>query len=218
MPRFSLRARLLGAAIAVSSVGGAYVIAQPLLVSRAAASDAAAKAPPAMPVSVAVVESREVTPFDEFSGRLEAVERVEVRARVAGQIQTVHFREGELVKAGDLLVTIDPAPYAAEVDRLKAQLAAAQARVALTKNDLERGQRLFETKISVSQRVLDERENASSEADANYAAAQAALKAAQLNLDYTQVRAPVSGRVGKLEITTGNLVASGATAPLLTTL
>ncbi len=217
MPRISLRARLLGAAVALTLVGGAYVIATPALISRAVASDAA-KAPPATPVSVAVVESRDVTPFEEFSGRLEAVERVEVRARVAGQIQTVHFREGELVKAGDLLVTIDPAPYAAEVDRLKAQLAAAQARVALTKTDLERGQRLFETKISVSQRVLDERENASSEAEANYAAAQAALKAAQLNLDYTQVRAPVSGRVGKLEITTGNLVASGATAPLLTTL
>ncbi|WP_341991192.1 efflux RND transporter periplasmic adaptor subunit [Azorhizobium sp. AG788] len=218
MLRLSLRARLLGAAVALTAVGGAYALVSPTMISRAVASDAAAKAPPAMPVAVAIVESRDVTPFDEFSGRLEAVERVEVRARVAGEIQKVHFREGELVKAGDLLLTIDPAPYAAEVDRLKAQMAAAQARVALTKSDLERGQRLFETKISVSQRVLDERENASSEADANYAAAQAALKAAQLNLDYTQVRAPVSGRVGKLEITTGNLVASGATAPLLTTL
>ncbi len=219
MPHLSLRARLLSAAVALTLVGGAYVLVDPTFVSRAVASDAAApKAPPATPVSVAVVESRDATAIDEFSGRLEAVERVEVRARVAGEIKKVHFREGELVKAGDLLLTIDPAPYAAEVDRLKAQLAATQARVALTKSDLERGQRLFETKISVSQRVLDERENASSEADANFAAAQAALKAAQLNLDYTQVRAPVSGRVGKLEITTGNLVASGATAPLLTTL
>ncbi len=95
----------------------------------AQANAPAASAPQATPVSVAVVEQRNVEIWDEFSGRLEAIERVEVRSRVAGAVQSVHFREGALVKQGDLLITIDPAPYAAEVDRAQAQLAAAEARV-----------------------------------------------------------------------------------------
>ncbi|MGU3494322.1 efflux RND transporter periplasmic adaptor subunit [Xanthobacteraceae bacterium A53D] len=216
MLRTSLRARLLGAAIAMSIAAGGYVVLSPFEAQHAAANGAAA-APPAVPVSVAVVESRDVTPYEEFSGRLEAIERVEVRSRVGGAILDVHFKEGELVQAGDALVTIDPAPYAAEVDRLKAQVVAAEAQVSLTKSDLERGQRLFDNR-TVAQRDLDERLNASRAAEANLKAAQAALRAAQLNLDYTEVRAPVSGRVGKIEITAGNLVTGGGSGPLLTSL
>ena len=159
-------------------------------------------------MSVAFVEQRDVAIWDEFSGRLEAIERVEVRSRVAGAVQSVHFREGALVKQDDLLITIDPAPYAAEVDRSRRRLAAAEARVLLTKSDVERGEQLSGTRI-ISQRELDQRVNAQSEAEANVRAAQAALQSAQLNLDYTQVRAPVAGRVGRLEITVGNLVAAG---------
>jgi len=92
-------------------------------------------APPAMPVAVATVAASEVTTWDEFSGRLEAIERVEVRSRVAGQVKSTHFREGALVKAGDLLVSIDPAPYAAEVDRADAAVIAAQARVSHSKSE-----------------------------------------------------------------------------------
>ena len=169
------------------------------------------------PVSVATVEQREIALWDEFSGRLEAVERVEVRSRVAGAVHAVHFREGALVKQGDLLITIDPAPYAAEVDRAQAQVQAAQARVLLTKGELERGEQLSGSRI-ISQKDLDQRLNANREAEANLAAARAALQANQLNLDYTHVRAPVTGRVGKLEITVGNLVAAGPGAPVLTTL
>jgi multidrug efflux system membrane fusion protein len=180
------------------------------------AADAPA-APPATPVSVAQVEQREAMIWNEFSGRLEAVERVEIRSRVAGAVQAVHFREGALVKTGDLLVTIDPAPYAAEVERLKAQVAATEARVALTKNDLDRARQLANSP-ALSQRDLDQRLNASREAEANLAAARAALQGAQLNLDYTQVRAPVAGRVGRLEITVGNLIAAGPGAPVLTSL
>jgi multidrug efflux system membrane fusion protein len=183
----------------------------------AQANAPASQKPQATPVSVAVVEQRNVDIWDEFSGRLEAVERVEVRSRVAGAVQAVHFREGSLVRKDDLLITIDPAPYAAEVDRATAQVAAAQARVLLTKNDVARGELLSGTRV-ISQRELDQRVNARSEADANLKAAEAALKTAQLNLDYTQVRAPVSGRVGRLEITIGNLVAAGPGAPVLTTL
>lgn len=180
-------------------------------------SSPASQAPQAMPVSVAVVEQRDVAIWDEFSGRLEAVERVEVRSRVAGAVQAVHFREGTLVKQGDLLVTIDPAPFAAEVERAEAQVIAARARVQLTKSELERGQHLFGSR-NISERDLDQRLNASREAEANLRAAQAALQSTRLNLGYTEVRAPVAGRVGKREITVGNLVAAGPDAPVLTTL
>ena len=107
---------------------------------------------------------------------------------------------------GDLLVTIDPAPYAAEVDRLQAQVRGCQARVSFTKSELERGQQLLGLAHAFAQREVDQRTNAYREAEANLRAAKAALQAARLNLDYTQVRAPVAGRVGRLEITVGNLV------------
>ena len=158
-----------------------------------------------------------VSLWDEFSGRLEAVERVDVRSRVAGAVKSVHFTEGALVKRDDLLFTIDPDPYAAEVERARAQMIAAQARLAYAKSEHHRAQRLW-AESAIAQRELDERVNGEQEADANLRAAQAALQSARLNLDYTQVRAPVSGRVGRLEITVGNLVAAGPGAPVLTTL
>ena len=173
--------------------------------------------PPATPVSVATVVAGDVAVWDEFSGRLEAVERVDIRSRVAGAVQSVHFREGSLVKKGDLLLTIDPAPYASEVERAAAQVVAAEARVAFAHSEHERARRLLEER-AIAQREHDERSNASREADANLRAAQAAAHSAQLSLGYTQVRAPVAGRVGRLEITVGNLVAAGPGAPVLTTL
>nr|WP_297387935.1 efflux RND transporter periplasmic adaptor subunit [uncultured Roseateles sp.] len=199
---------------AVAAVVGALVVG---LHSQQAVANQPSGAPQAIPVSVAAVASQDVAAWDEFSGRLEAVERVDVRARVSGAVQSVHFREGALVKAGELLITIDPAPYQAEVDRAEAQVLAAQARVSYTKSELERSTRLWSER-AIAQRELDERSNASNEANANLRAAQAALQSAKLNLGYTQVRAPVAGRVGKLEVTQGNLVAAGPGAPVLTTL
>jgi multidrug efflux system membrane fusion protein len=178
---------------------------------------AAAAPPPATPVSVATVTESDVAIWDEFSGRLEAIERVDIRSRVAGALQSAHFREGAMVKQGDLLITIDPAPYAAEVDRAEAQVVAAQARVTYTKSEQERARRLWEDS-AIAQRELDERVNAQREAAANLRGAQAALQSARLNLGYTRVRAPVAGRVGRLEVTVGNLVASGPGAAVLTTL
>ena len=186
-------------------------------VSDSGARADVATAPPAMPVSVATVVQTEVAAWDEFSGRLEAVERVDIRSRVAGTLQAVHFREGALVRKGELLLTIDPAPYAAEVERAGAQVAAAQARLAQAKGEHDRSQRLW-SEQAISRREFDERTNGKGEADANLRATQAALQTAQLSLGYTQVRAPVSGRVGKLEVTVGNLVAAGPSAPVLTTL
>jgi multidrug efflux system membrane fusion protein len=185
--------------------------------SGSARAETAAAKPAAVPVSVAVVTPRETAPWDEFSGRLEAVERVEIRSRVAGAIQEIHFREGALVNQGDLLVLIDPALYAADVARAEGQVAAAKARVVLTKSDFERGQQLSGSN-TISQRDVDGRVNAYREAEANLKAAEAALKTAQLNLSYTEVRAPVAGRVGKIEITVGNLITAGPGAPMLTTL
>ncbi|MES3002086.1 MAG: efflux RND transporter periplasmic adaptor subunit [Pseudomonadota bacterium] len=177
----------------------------------------ASTAPQATPVSVASVSESEVTAWDEFSGRLEAVERVDVRSRVAGAVQAVHFREGALVRKGDLLITIDPAPYAADVERAEAQVAAAQARVNNTQSDHARAQRLWDDR-AISQREFEDRLNAMREAEANLRAAQAQRETTRLNLSYTQVRAPVAGRIGRLEVTVGNLVAAGPGAPVLTTL
>jgi len=183
----------------------------------AEANAQAAAAPQATPVSVATVVQSQVAAWEEFSGRLEAIEHVELRSRAAGTVQAVHFREGALVKTGDLLVTIDPAPYAAEVERAEAQVAAAQARVTHLTSEHARAERLWEEQ-AIAQRELDERTNALREAQANLRAAQAALQSARLNLGYTQVRAPISGRIGKIEVTVGNLIAAGPGAPVLTTL
>ncbi len=174
-------------------------------------------APQAMPVVVAPVVESDVAQWDEFSGRLEAVERVEVRSRVAGAIQSVHFTEGALVRRGDLLVTIDPAPFAAEVDRAEAQRVAARARLDLAASELERARRLWQ-ESAIARRELDARVNGEKEAQANLRAAEAALQAARLSLGYTQVRAPVAGRAGRLEVTVGNLVPAGPGAPVLTTI
>jgi multidrug efflux system membrane fusion protein len=203
-------------AIAVGGALAVTALAAAVLGHRASGA-AAPAAPRAMPVMVTAVTPTEVTPWDEFSGRLEAVDRVDVRSRVAGAVLAVHFREGALVKAGDLLVTIDPAPYAAEADRANAQVLAAQARLDNASSELDRAQRLWE-ESAVAKRELDERVSARREADANVHAAQAALHSAKLNLGYTEVRAPVSGRVGRLEVTVGNLVPAGPGAPVLTTL
>ena len=181
------------------------------------AGESAAAVPPAPPVSVATVAQTEITAWDEFSGRLEAVERVDVRSRVAGALQSVHFREGSLVRKGDLLITIDPAPYAAEVERASADVAAAQARLSFSRSEQARAQRLWDDK-AIAERELDERRNAGLEADARLRAATAALQTSRLSLGYTQVRAPVAGRIGRVEVTVGNLVAAGPGAPVLTTL
>ena len=200
----------------VASIFGAALMVQ--VPSKPAKAEAAATGEvPAVPVTVAVVENKNVVTWQEFSGRLEAIDRVQIRSRVAGAIQSVDFREGALVKAGDLLFTIDPQPFQTAVTQAEGQYASAEARVKLAKTQLERGERLAQSN-SVSQSDIDQRQNALSEAEASLKTAQATLDAAKLELSYTEVRAPVSGRVGKVEITTGNLVAGGSASPALTTL
>lgn len=219
MKYLSFGGRVLAAGAALAILGGAAALLVPVLSGNAQSEAPQQNAMPPAPVSVAVVEQHEVVIWEEFSGRLEAVDRVEVRSRVAGAVQAVHFREGALVKAGDRLVTIDPAPYAAEVERLEAEVAAAEARLALAKKELERGRQLQQSGSSaIAQSTLDQRVSAYREAQASLSAARAALRSAQLNLSYTEIAAPVAGRVGRIEVTVGNLVAAGPSAPVLTTI
>jgi len=181
-------------------------------------AEAAVKpAAPVMEVDVATVVSKTITDYQNYSGRLEAVDKVEIRPLVPGTIVAVHFADGALVKKGDPLFTIDPRPYVAQVDQAAAQLAAAQARNGYTSTDAARAERLLADN-AIAKRDYDEKQNASHEAAANLKAAQAALETAKINLTYTQIVAPVSGRVSRAEMTVGNIVSTGSSAPLLTTL
>ena len=213
----SKRWALAGAGLGIALSASAAVLFLELPVSTTAIASDTPAVPPAVPVTVAQVAGRDITVWEEFSGRLEAVNRVQVRSRVAGAIQSVDFREGALVKAGDLLFTIDPAPYEAAVAQREGQVAQSEAKVKLARLELDRGNKLIENR-TISQSILDQRQNAFVEAQASLRTAKAALQSAKLELGYTKVRAPVAGKVGRIEITVGNLVAAGSTSPALTTL
>lgn len=185
------------------------------VVLAACSRNEAAPAPAAPPaVTVAEVVTRQVTEFDEFTGRIEAVERVEIRPRVSGYIASVNFTEGAEVRAGDVLFVIDPRPYEAELKRAEAEHTRAVTALALATSERERAVRLLDLK-AISQEEFDSRLAGSEQAAANVQAAEAAVDAAQLNLSFTRVLAPIAGRVGKAEITAGNLVTGGQT-PLTT--
>jgi len=180
-----------------------------------AAARAAAVAPPPPQVDVAQVVARRVTEFDEFTGRFEAVERVEIRPRVSGYIASVNFAEGREVKKGDVLFVIDPRPYEADYKHAKAQVDQARSQSELAKSERERATRLLQAH-AISQEEYDTRVAGLQQADANVEAAQAALDTAALNLTFTRVTAPISGRISRALVTEGNLVTSGQT--MLTTL
>ncbi|MGY3604700.1 MULTISPECIES: efflux RND transporter periplasmic adaptor subunit [unclassified Bradyrhizobium] len=216
-PRSGRFRRIVGGIVIVGAVAAAGSVLSGRYFYAAQATSAATAPEQAVAVTVAAIEPRQANLWDDFSGRLEAIDRVELRPRVAGAILATNFTEGSLVKAGDVLFKIDPAPYAAEVDKAKAQLEAAKARVVFTTSELERGAQLVGNAV-VTRRDYDQRDNANREAIANVKAAEATLQTAKLNLDYTEVRAPVDGRVGKFEVTVGNLVAAGTASPVLTSL
>jgi len=172
-------------------------------------------AAPLAQVTVAAAISRKVTEFDEFTGRFEAVERVEVRPRVSGYISSVHFKDGSEVKKGDVLFVIDPRPYVAERDKARAQLAQARSQLILARSERDRATKLL-AQHAISQEEFDTRASGLEQGQANVEAAQAALDAAALNLDFTRLTAPISGRIGRALVTSGNFVTNGQT--LLTTL
>jgi RND family efflux transporter MFP subunit len=175
--------------------------------------------PPQAPeVTVARVQTKRIQDWDDFTGRLEAVESVEVRPRVSGYIDRVAFSEGSVVRRGDLLFEIDPRPYQADYDRAAAELVRMKTAQDLSGTELSRVQKLKDSG-AVSQEEYDERKATLAQAEANVAGAKAALNSAALNLGFTKVISPIDGRVGRAEITRGNLVTGGSNGgTLLTTL
>jgi RND family efflux transporter MFP subunit len=175
--------------------------------------------PPSAPeVMVAPVLHQKIVDWDEYTGRFQAIDTVEVRPRVSGYIDRVLFREGQAVKKGETLIVIDPRPYQADFDRAKANLALAKAQRELATLEADRVHKLKDSG-AVSQEELDERVSALHQQDASVAAAQAAFDAAALNLSFTNVTAPVDGRASRAEVTRGNLVTGGNNGgTLLTTI
>ncbi|MDQ0009185.1 multidrug efflux system membrane fusion protein [Luteibacter jiangsuensis] len=164
-----------------------------------------AAAPPAPEVTVAQVLLRPVSDTNAFTGRIQAVDTIQIKPRVSGYVDSIHFREGATVKKGDLLFTIDPRPYRAEVDRLAANLAQARAESKNADANAARGTKLVE-QHAVSREEADRLDTAAASAKAQVASVQAALDNARLNLSFTEVRAPVDGKVSNAQITPGNLV------------
>jgi len=171
-------------------------------------------------VTVSQPQLATVTNWDEYPGHLEAVEMVEIRARVSGYIDSIHFQDGAEVKADDLLFVIDPRPYQADLEQVQARRQQAETHLELVQNDLKRAESLRGTK-AISEEEYDSRSKAVREGEAALAAAKANEATARLNLDYTQIKAPVSGKIGRRLLTIGNFVqlqGNNGSATLLTTL
>lgn len=178
-------------------------------------ADAQGGPPMAPPVSVAPTVQRAVQTQDEFTGRLEATETVDIRPRVGGTLEAVHFKAGDEVKRGQLLFTIDPRPYRAELARLEAQLASARTASALAAGEQARAQKLLAQR-AISQQEADALTASAANNQSSVKAAEAAVTAARLNVEYSQIRAPIAGKASRNNISVGNLVAVGD--PVLTTL
>lgn len=172
--------------------------------------------PQAPEVGVAEVIEKNVQQWNEFSGRLMPLDQVEIRPRVSGMIESIHFTNGAMVQKGDLLFIIDPRPYAAQVARAQGTLVSTQAQANLLQTELSRAELLIKDNV-ISKSEYDTRQNAYQVILAKLQSAQAALDAAKLNLDFTKVRSPITGRISRAEISCGNLVEAGSPAALLAT-
>ena len=177
---------------------------------------ASSSPPPPPPVTVARPLQKAITEWDEYTGRFSAVASVEVRARVSGFINSVHFKDGQLIKQGDLLFVIDPRPYKLAVEQSTAEVARAKARLDIATLDVERAAPLVRSQ-TLTEREFDTRRSTQRDTAAQVASAEASLKQAQLNLEWTEVRAPISGRISDTRVDAGNLISGGqAGATLLT--
>lgn len=169
------------------------------------------------PVSVAAAIEREITLTDEFPGQIEALETVAIQARVNGYLQSIHFKPGTEIKRGDLLFVIDPRPFAARLVKVEATLANSHAQLALAKAELKRQTDMLETHAT-SEREFEAATAAVQSLEAGIRGNQASIASARLDLEYTRITAPIDGRVGKDEVTVGNLVQGDSGSPVLTTL
>ena len=176
-------------------------------------------APPAPPVTVANPVYKEIVEWDEYPGQFKAVDAIEVRARVSGYLEQIHFVDGQVVHQGDLLFTIEKRPFQIALDSARAQLAEASAQLSLAGRNLKRYEKMREGNI-VGESDYDDRVEAVSAGKAAVAAAQAQVEQAELDLGYTEIRAPVTGRISKHEVSAGNLITGGYTGDvtLLTTI
>ena len=165
-------------------------------------------APPPANVTVAKPQKQNVTDYDEYVGRFVSVDMVEVRARVSGYLEKIHFQDGQLVKQGDLLFTVDRRPFETTVAQTRAQLAQARANQAFAEGDLARGSQLVRDK-TITEQTFDQRTQAKRVAEASVAAQEAAVRQAELDLQFTELRAPVAGRIGDRRVSPGNLVTGG---------
>lgn len=205
---------LFGASIVT---GLAFYVQDRVANASAPDADSAKQAPAAMPVTVQIVASKPVQIWNKYSSRLEAVDFAEIRPQVSGTISEVKFEGGQSVEAGDVLYVIDPRPYEAAVNQVKAELNVAKTQASLTWKELKRAKELIKVD-AIPKRILDERTSAHSVAAASVKAVQARLERNEIDLDNAYVKAPISGRVSRAEIKVGNLVAAGPTAPLLTSI
>ncbi|MDH2065835.1 efflux RND transporter periplasmic adaptor subunit [Pantoea sp. GD03673] len=199
---------------------GLTLLGMVLLITQLSGCDkgVAQNAPPPPPeVSAAPVLIKPVSQWDNFNGRVEAVQSVQLRPRVSGYIDAVNYREGDEVRKGQVLFTIDDRSYRAALEQAKAELARARSQASLARSESGRSEKLIGTQ-AISREVWEQRRSAASQAQADVLAAEAAVDMAQLNLDFTRVTAPIDGRASRAMITAGNLVTAGDSASVLTTL
>ncbi|WP_395023093.1 efflux RND transporter periplasmic adaptor subunit [Dongia sp.] len=210
--RWILTCLVLGAAV----FGGGYWYFQHY---KAPPQQAQAAPPPVLPVTVSKPRVETITEWDEFTGQFEAVDSVEIRARVSGYLDKIGFEDGQMVKKGDMLFVIDPRPFEIALKSAQSSLASANARVALAKQQLGRAETLKQ-KDFTSQATLDQRQQEAASAAADAQVAQSAINAAQLDLDFTKIEAPLDGRIGRHEVSLGNLImgGDGGETTLLTTI
>ena len=211
-PQTQKRLRRLAILLLVAGAAGGALALGVVSKYHEARANVVSTAPVGVPVTINRLEPRTVSPFVEFSGRINAVDYAEIRPQVSGRITEIRFQDSEHVSAGDVLVVIDPRPYQAAVDKAQADLQTAINNAKFAKAERDRGSQLVKSNY-LSQETFDQRTNADEVAKAAVQAAQAALESAQINLDYAYVKAPISGRVSRAEITVGNLVGSPTAAP-----
>jgi multidrug efflux system membrane fusion protein len=211
-PTLQLRRRMFIGAVVLAILGSGGVA-----LYKSQAKPASAATDQAVPVTAETIRPQHVSPWSEFSGRISAVDYAEIRPEVGGRITEIRFQDGQQVKKGDILFVIDPRPYQAAVAKARGDLASAENNARLAKIELDRGSRLVKAQ-ALAQEQFDQRANADGVAQAAVQSARAALAQSELDVDHAYVKAPISGRVSRAEITLGNLLQTAPSAPLLTSI
>lgn len=207
----------LVALVVVVGAAAYYLQGQPAGADPKGNAPAQAAPPQKMPVTAILIEKRDVQLWNNYSARIEAVDFVEIRPQVSGRITDIQFEDGQIVEKGDVIYVIDPRPFQAALKQAQALLAGTQNRLSLAKKELARAQELIKTD-TIPKSLYDERRNTVNVAVSEVKAAEAQLDRARIDIDYAYVKAPISGRISRAEIKLGNLVSSGANAPILTSI